>query len=416
MMNKAILYSLFLFTLVASCNKAAYKPPADALHQDTNSAAKETADEVETHEDVALAVVPIANSTAETVDEVETHEDVALAVVPIANSTAKDTVDEVETHEDVALAVVPIANSTAETADEVETHEDVALAVVPIPNAAREPIIDRYIHFTFGRGVNESNDNGDTPLMEAIKNPDIDETSMFMLLEHPGIELDRRAQDTAEHTALHLAAIHGKSDVVRTLLDKGADVNAKTKSCWTSFYEGKKLVIMLDNDEHTALHVAAIYGKSDVVRTLLDKGADVNAKTKTFGRTALCEAAIHDKSDVVRTLIDKGADVNAKIKCWLTALHVAAMHGSSDIVRILLDKGADVNAKDSFGLTALHLAAMHGSSDIVRTLLDKGARVNEKTHIAAANDKPPIGSTALSEAISNGHQAVATLLRDAGAR
>ena len=317
---KHIFYSLFLLTLVASCNKTACIPTVYELHQDTKSAAKETA-------------------------------------------------------------------------DEVETHEDVALAVVPIPYAAREPIIDRYIHFTFGRGVNEPNDNGDTPLMEAIKNPDIDETSMFMLLEHPGIDLDRRAQDTAEHTALHLAAIHGRSDVVRTLLDKGADVNAKTRSWRTALGEGKELLIMLDNDEHTALHVAAIYGKSDVVRTLLDKGADVNAKTRSW-RTALHEAAIHGKSDVVRILLDKGADVNAKTRGWWTALHMAAKSGKSDIVSILLDKGADVNA------------IRHRYDDCI-PLLDKGVRVNKK---------PDTGGTALSAAISNGHQEVTKLLRDAGAR
>ena len=60
--------------------------------------------------------------------------------------------------------------------------------------------------------------------------------------------------------------------------------------------------------------------------------------------------------DVMRILIDKGADVNAKNKNGATALILAADKGNAEIVSFLIDKGADVNAKDGNG-TALMLAA-----------------------------------------------------------
>jgi hypothetical protein len=108
---------------------------------------------------------------------------------------------------------------------EVKTQEEDALAVVPIPDDARDPIIDRYIQFTFGRGVNEPNDSGDTPLVEAVKKRD--EQSMIVLLEHPGVDLN--ASDEYGKTALHAMVMFGKEKVVAELLAKGADPKYETK-------------------------------------------------------------------------------------------------------------------------------------------------------------------------------------------
>lgn len=99
--------------------------------------------------------------------------------------------------------------------------------VVPIPNEARDPIIDRYIHFSFGRGVNEPNTPGEMPLVEAMKDPDIDGSSMFMLLEHPGVELYCRSSNNYGNTALRCAIKAPSLNVrnINMLLDNGIDVN-----------------------------------------------------------------------------------------------------------------------------------------------------------------------------------------------
>jgi ankyrin repeat protein len=83
------------------------------------------------------------------------------------------------------------------------------------------------------------------------------------------------------------------------------------------------------------------------VRLLLDKGADVNARSKQ-GRTPLVIAAAHDGNiEVMRLLIKKGADVKAKSPDGFTALISAASHGNVEAVKLLLARGADVNAQSS---------------------------------------------------------------------
>jgi serine/threonine-protein phosphatase 6 regulatory ankyrin repeat subunit B len=124
----------------------------------------------------------------------------------------------------------------------------------------------------------------------------------------------------------------------------------------------------------TSLMAASLNGKEDMVKFLIDKGADVNAKAND-GTTALMMASEEDQKEVVPMLLAKGADVNAKSKEWsvttvgdlgalktthangTTALMVASQSGYKDIVKqLLLAKGIDVNAKSEKGQTALSLA------------------------------------------------------------
>ena len=95
----------------------------------------------------------------------------------------------------------------------------------------------------------------------------------------------------------------------------------------------------------TALHRAARAGDTETVRTLLDAGADVNARS-VVGDTALHRAARAGDAEVVRTLLDAGADVHAQDKNDNTSLHEAVRAGDAEVVQVLLDAGADVHARD----------------------------------------------------------------------
>lgn len=155
------------------------------------------------------------------------------------------------------------------------------------------------------------------------------------------------------------AAKKGDTADVKTLLNKGADANAKDKGGWTALME------------------ASQNGHTEIVNALLNKGADVNAKFNNSW-TALMFASEKGHTEIVKALIAKGADVNAKLNDGYTALMFASAEGHTEIVKTLLNKGADVNVKDKGGRTALMRASEKGYTETVKALLDKGAYVNAK--------------------------------------
>jgi ankyrin repeat protein len=143
---------------------------------------------------------------------------------------------------------------------------------------------------------------------------------------------------------------------VKTLVGSAAEANAK------------------DEQGDSPLLYSAAVGSVDVMKYLLDKGADVNAQNP-FGTTALMISA----TDIakVRLLVERGADVNRASKQGRTALSIAAMSDqSSEIVRYLAAKGADLQAKDAFGNTILTAAAMGNDLNTLRIALDAGVDVN----------------------------------------
>ncbi|MCD4783719.1 MAG: ankyrin repeat domain-containing protein [Candidatus Eremiobacteraeota bacterium] len=138
-----------------------------------------------------------------------------------------------------------------------------------------------------------------------------------------------------------------------------------------------KLVHAKDKDGWTPLYVAISWGEIEMVKLLIDNGADVNAKNK--GITPLHGAAIGGKTDSVMLLIDNGADVNAKDKKYgSTPLYDAAINSNLEIAKILLDNGANVNARDKDGQTLLSRVKNNtdntDNTDVIKLLCRHGAR------------------------------------------
>jgi ankyrin repeat protein len=179
------------------------------------------------------------------------------------------------------------------------------------------------------------------------------------------------------NTALIIAAADGASDVVKLLIDKGADLSTA---------DAPRVPKRMDIPN--ALIAAAYANDFTTVKLLLEKGADVNAKDET-GITALMNAAAEDNPEMVKLMLARGADVNAvstktagsvvkngQINLGLyTPLIMAATYAGPETIKILLDHGAKVNAQDVRGMTPLMLAIASDrpKAPVIRLLLDKGA-------------------------------------------
>lgn len=129
---------------------------------------------------------------------------------------------------------------------------------------------------------------------------------------------------------------------------------------------------------------AAMRGDKDVVRSLLNDRATINA-AQPDGTTALHWAVRKDDAATAEALIKAGADVNAANRYGVTAMNLAATNGNAAMIEKLLNAGADPNAANPGGETALMTAARTGKVDAVKVLLDRGANINAKESVHGQN-------------------------------
>ncbi|RKU08738.1 hypothetical protein C6502_14285 [Candidatus Poribacteria bacterium] len=110
--------------------------------------------------------------------------------------------------------------------------------------------------------------------------------------------------------------------------------------------------------ESNALCDAVKSGDLQTVKERLANGVDINGADSEFGVTALSWAALLDATEIAKFLIEKGADVNAKSRDGSTPLHSAAFLGHTEIAELLIQKGAEVNPKNHRDETPLDVSAV----------------------------------------------------------
>ena len=139
------------------------------------------------------------------------------------------------------------------------------------------------------------------------------------------------------------------------------------------------IFIYLVSNDGTPLQIAFKNGFDNIVKFLIDNGANVNEYYKA-GLTILQKACIDDKFDLIRSLVTHGANINSSYKDGITALHYATVY-SPESVSILLDNHPNIDPKTSTGLTPLHLACAMKKFNTIRLLVDHGANVNQLTNV-----------------------------------
>ena len=166
----------------------------------------------------------------------------------------------------------------------------------------------------------------------------------------------------AQWTPLDFAVMSSHLDICRSLIGRGANVNH-----------------LGQDSGRTPLFDAVLYGSLAICQLLVSSGADVNVVVGPEGDTPLHHAAapLHHAAEsgyleIVKLLLSKGADPNARALFNITPLMLAARFGHIEVVRTLIAGGAEVNAQDRDGGTVLDNADEH--PDIQRVLREAGAR------------------------------------------
>ncbi|XP_041370015.1 E3 ubiquitin-protein ligase MIB2-like isoform X2 [Gigantopelta aegis] len=264
---------------------------------------------------------------------------------------------------------------------------------------------------------------GSTEFLEAIKDSDVERVKK-VLERFPKLVTVRPDNGI---TCLHIAAKYGKLEIVKFLVEKWFDVNAKDLSGNTALLKAltKKHVdvsrflietgtdLEISNDKgQSALHCAVYAANASLVRDLMIRGCDVNVVDNS-GDTPLHDAigqnentcaemilmspnldltianergfnplqwaAFHGKFGgtlVEKTILRNKSLIDVKLEDGSTPLHIAAINDHKEATEILIKQGADVNIKDKNEATPLHLACDRGFVGATKILVNAGADVN----------------------------------------
>ncbi|HTA46445.1 MAG TPA: ankyrin repeat domain-containing protein [Bryobacteraceae bacterium] len=253
------------------------------------------------------------------------------------------------------------------------------------------------------RGQQDPTPGGMTPLLYAARDGELDLAQMLV-----GAGADVNTAEANKINPLQMAIENGHVGLAKFLLDHGADINAAD-------YWGRAPLWLavemrnLDTDKfgENGVDRASVL---TLVQALLDRGANVNARTTEYppirkfimplndlswvditGQTPFFRAALSGDVTVMRLLLDKGADPKISTVEGTTTLMAAAgvnwVGGQTyteskesllDAVKLCFEKGVDVNAANSMGITAVMAAANRGSNDIIEFLVGHGARLDVK--------------------------------------
>ena len=168
-------------------------------------------------------------------------------------------------------------------------------------------------------------------------------------------ELEKKGYAYSERSFIDCAE-KGDIEAAKMFISEGININA------------------CDKEGQSALMRASLFGHTEMVKLLLDKGADIKIRSKETQSTALMEAVGGNHADVIQLLAQKGADVNERDVLNRTPLHVASMWDFVEVADVLIKLGAKTDALDMNDQTPMMVAEQNGNTKMVEFLKSAGVK------------------------------------------
>jgi len=239
-----------------------------------------------------------------------------------------------------------------------------------------------------------------------VRNP-LDMTPLIIAVEQGVVELVKTliaagadvGVESRIGTALHRAAIKGQTEIIQVLLKAGAKTEVMCREFFplhlaamagaldaaSALVKGGADINSRDGDRRTPLHRALSASNPhvfEIARFFIDSGAEIDT-TDDEGETPLMTAVGEGYTEVVMSLLEKGARTDVKDGNFnRTLLHLAAIRGYGDIADILLSRGLDAKVQDISGATPMRYALLHGNATVVASL----ERVLDRSHALKPKD------------------------------
>lgn len=240
-----------------------------------------------------------------------------------------------------------------------------------------------------GIDIETPDDAEKTLLMAASQSPDASLEMIRLLLDH-GADPNRRT--ASGYTAVIKAACAKRLDVIKLLLASGASLDGVTKYCESALSvfsrtgEFADVACLMEWGadpaplKWTPLHRAAALGTPDDLVPPLDDGADLEARD-CWERTPLLVAIHAGKIGNASLLLECGANRSATGRCGRTAMHYPADRDDVAMLRWLLDRGFPADEMDDFKETPLMHAVENNALACFEALLDQGVEWRRTGHV-----------------------------------
>ena len=224
-----------------------------------------------------------------------------------------------------------------------------------------------------GADLEEADPHGRTPLLVAIISRHADGLELVEMLLDAGADI--HATHSSGNTALHFAAFVGNAEIVRLLMERGADPAVRNSENRTP------ADLAPGGEAGSAVRARLAAADEDEVpaETAPVAEEDVHARDE-LGLTHLHRAASHGDLARIESLLERGADIDARAdEIEATPLLFAASNARVDAVALLLERGADIALADVHEQTVLYFGIVRNRLEIVRMALEAGADPDRQT-------------------------------------